>query len=45
MMSSAEYESRALHFAQIGMYEAAQVFATLALASATRENNSTQFLG
>ena len=32
-----EYEKRALHFAGIGMYDAAQVFATLALSAATRE--------
>lgn len=40
MPLSAEYEKRALHFSSIGMYDAAQVFATLALAAATRESNS-----
>jgi hypothetical protein len=33
-----EYENKALHFAEIGMYQAAQVFATLSLAAATRES-------
>jgi hypothetical protein len=40
MILSTEYERKALHFADIGMYTAAQVFATLALAAATRESNS-----
>jgi hypothetical protein len=31
-MNRDDYEARALHFAEIGMYAAAQVFATLALA-------------
>ena len=35
-MSSVDYEAKALHFAEIGMYEAAQVFATLALVKAVR---------
>jgi len=39
MNLSFEYEKRALHFASIGMYDAAQVFATLALSAATREAN------
>lgn len=39
MHLSVEYEKRALHFAGIGMYDAAQVFATLALSAATREAN------
>lgn len=39
-MLSQEYEKKALHFAGIGMYDAAQVFATLALAVATRESNT-----
>lgn len=40
MANSIEYERKALHFAGIGMYAAAQVFATLALAAASRESNS-----
>ena len=40
MTLSTEYEKKAMHFAEIGMYAAAQVFATLALAAATRESNS-----
>lgn len=40
MITSIEFESRALHFANIGMYDAAQAFATLALAAATREANA-----
>jgi hypothetical protein len=40
MSLSSEYEHKALHFASIGMYEAAQVFATLSLAVATRESKS-----
>ena len=40
MSSSTEYEKKSLHFAEIGMYSAAQVFATLALAAATREANN-----
>lgn len=40
MIKSIDYENRALHFAQIGMYEAAQVFATLSLAAAARESSS-----
>ena len=32
-------KEKALHFSEIGMYSAAQVFATLALAEATRESN------
>jgi len=39
MHLSVEYENKALHFAGIGMYDAAQVFATLALAVATRSQN------
>lgn len=39
MNISTEYEKKALHFAEIGMYAAAQVFATLALAAATRDQN------
>jgi hypothetical protein len=39
MNLSTEYEKKALHFAEIGMYTAAQVFATLALAAATRSQN------
>jgi hypothetical protein len=39
MNLSTEYEKKALHFAEIGMYSAAQVFATLALAAATRSQN------
>ena len=39
MTTSSEYEKKAMHFAEIGMYAAAQVFATLALAAATRESN------
>lgn len=38
-MDSVEYENRALHFAEIGMYAAAQVFATLALVSVTRSRS------
>ncbi len=40
MANSTDYEKKAIHFAGIGMYDAAQVFATLALAAATRESNS-----
>ena len=40
MNKSYEYEQKALHFATIGMYDAAQVFATLALAEATKESNA-----
>jgi len=39
MNLSFEYEKKSLHFASIGMYDAAQVFATLALSAATREAN------
>jgi hypothetical protein len=31
-------KEKALHFSEIGMYSAAQVFATLALAEATRNS-------
>ena len=34
-----EMKEKALHFSAIGMYPAAQVFATLALAAATRESS------
>lgn len=38
MSASIDYERRALHFVEIGLYQAAQVFATLSLAAATRES-------
>lgn len=39
-----EMKEKALHFSAIGMYPAAQVFATLALAAATRENVNSQYI-
>lgn len=41
---NASYEQTAIHFASIGMYAAAQVYATLALAEATRQKSSGIFL-
>ena len=44
MNRSVEYEAKALHFAEIGMYEAAQVFATLALVEAARAGGNNKCL-
>lgn len=43
MNRSVEYEAKALHFAEIGMYEAAQVFATLALVEAARAGGNNEY--
>ena len=40
MSSSYDYEKKALHFSNIGFYDAAQVFATLALMAAMKESTT-----